>query len=116
MCACHRNGPEARAVAPFHKLSSLIMLRPLSESFVFPMVFQHFQQVLVLSSADDRMHRSLNCKCKSEDAGPWGGHGLEPEWARSAADFRSESFIFIRFLKGKAKPTGFSFLFVSLAF
>ena len=109
MCARHRNGPEARAVAPFHKLSSLIMHRPLSESFVFPMVFQHFQQVLVLSSADDRMHRSLNCKCKSEDAGPWGGHGLEPEWARSAARFCSESFIFIRFLKGLATPAGCSY-------
>ena len=49
---------------------------PPAESLVFPMVFQHFQQVVMLFSVDDQMHRALNCKCKSEDAGPWHGHRL----------------------------------------
>ena len=54
---------------PFCKLSSLILNRPLSESLVFPMVFQHFQQVVKLSSVGEQTHRAPNCKCKSEDAG-----------------------------------------------
>ena len=53
----------------------------------------------MLSSVDDQMHRALNCKCKSEDAGPWRGHGLEREWARSVARFYSEMFISTRFLQ-----------------
>ena len=73
---------------------------PLAESLVFPMVFQHFQQVVMLFSVDDQMHRALNCKCKSEDAGTWRGHGLEQEGARPLADFRSGMFIFTGFLKG----------------
>ena len=81
------------------ELSSLIVNRSLSESFVFPMVFQHFQQVVKLSSVDDQLHRALNCKCKSEDAGPWHGHGLEREWARPAARFGTKMYIFTRFLK-----------------
>ena len=76
------------------------MNRPLSESFVFPMVFQHFQQVVKLPSVHDQLHRTLNCKCKSEDAGPRRGHGLEREMARPATHFGAEMFIFTRFLKG----------------
>ena len=53
-----------------------------------------------MSSVDDQMRRALNCKCKSEDAGPWRGHGLEREWARPATRFGTEMFIFTRFLKG----------------
>ncbi len=53
-----------------------------------------------MSSVDDPMHRTLNCKCKSEDAGPWHGHGLEREWAWPATRFGTEMFIFTRFLKG----------------
>ena len=53
------HGPEARAVVPFHKLSALFVNRPLSESLVFPMVFQHFQEVVMYSSVDDQMHLSL---------------------------------------------------------
>ena len=79
---------------------------PLAESLVFPMVFQHFQQVVMLSSVDDQMHRALNCKCKSEDTGTWRGHGLEREGARSAARFGAEMFIFTRFLKGLVSPAG----------
>ena len=60
----------------------------------------------MLSSVDDQMHRALNCKCKSEDAGPWRGHGLEREGARPLAPFCSEMFIFTRFLKGLATTTG----------
>ena len=81
-------------------LSSLIVNRPLSESLVFPMIFQHFQQIVKLSSVDDPTHRTLNGKCKSEDAGPWHGHGLEREWARLAARFGKEMFIFTMFIKG----------------
>ena len=103
-CACHCNGLEARTGVPFCKLSSLIVNRPLSETLVFPMGFQHFQQVVKLSSVDDPMHRTLNCKCKSEDAGPWHGHGLEREWARPATRFGTEMFIFTRFLKGISFP------------
>ena len=36
----------------------------------FPIVFQHFQQVVKSSPVDDQLDRALNCKCKSEDAGP----------------------------------------------
>ena len=96
MCARHRNGPEASAVVPFCKLSSLMVNRPPSESVVFPLVFQHFQQVVKLSLADDPTHRAFNCKCKSEDAGPWRGHGLEREWARPATRFGTEMYIFTR--------------------
>ena len=53
-----------------------------------------------MSSVDDPMHRTLNCKCKSEDAVPRRGHGLEQEWARPVARFGTEMFIFTRFLKG----------------
>ena len=63
-------GSEAIAVVPFCKLSSLILNRPLSESVVFPMVLQHFQQVVKLSSVGVEMHRALNCKCKPGDVGP----------------------------------------------
>ena len=72
----------------------------------FPNGFQHFQQLVMLSSVDDQMRRSLNCKCKSEGAGPWRGHGLEREWAQSLAPFCSEMFIFTRFLKGLSSPAG----------
>ena len=53
-----------------------------------------------MSSVDDQLHRALNCKCKSEDADPGHGHGLEREWAPPATRFGTEMFIFTRFLKG----------------
>ena len=37
-------------------------LSPLSESFIFPMVFNVFQEVAKLSSVDDRECRSLLCE------------------------------------------------------
>ena len=53
-----------------------------------------------MSSVDDPTHRALNCKCKSEDAGPWHGHGLEREWAPPATRFGTEMFIFYKVFKG----------------
>ena len=53
-----------------------------------------------MSSVDDQLHRALDCKCKSEDAGPRREHGLEREWARPAARFGTEMLIFTRFVKG----------------
>ena len=60
----------------------------------------------MLSPVADQMRHALNCKCKSEDAAPWRGHGLEQEGARPAAHFGAEMFIFTRFLKGLSRPAG----------